>query len=254
MLVRAKEIQIALRHDNFELFFQPVTPLASDLGSQCYGELQLRMCTQTGVTLGPRDFLPTAERYHLQPAIDRWFVKATIDALRRRHAVLADFDTIGISVSAQSVLDDDFLQYVVPLIESLKNSRDRLCFEIAESHLIKQWDRACTFVATVKGLGCRVALDGFGVGLHSFQLLKKLHVDYLKIHPEFVRNVAHNSLDYEVILGIARVAKALRIRTIATGVNNFATRDHLRSMGIDFAQGFLVEQARPLTIFPHAIH
>ena len=86
------------------------------------------------------------------------------------------------------------------------------------------------------------------------QLLKKLPVDYFKIHSDFVRNVAYHSVDFEVLLGIARVAKTLRLQTIATGVQNLATRDILRGMGIDFAQGFLVDQSRPLTVLPLAVH
>ena len=253
-LSQVKELQTALRYDNFELYFQPLLAIAERAHVPVYCELQLRMSTQTGVLLGPRDFLLTAERYHLLTDLDRWLTKAAINALCRHHPALAGVGTVGLSISAQSVLDETFLQFVTELIEHSAVPRARLCFEIAESHLIRQWDRGCAFIAAVKGLGCQVALDGFGVGTHSFQLLKKLPVDYLKIHPDFVRNVAFNSVDFEVLLGIARIAKTLRIQTIATGVQNLATRDILRGMGVDFAQGFLVEQSRPLTVLPRAVH
>jgi predicted signal transduction protein with EAL and GGDEF domain len=87
----------------------------------------------------------------------------------------------------------------------------------------------------------------------TFQLLKKLHVDHLKIHEDFVRNITNNSVDYEVVLGISRVAKTLRINTIASGVSNLATREVLRGMGVDYAQGFLVEAPRPISV-SHAVH
>lgn len=253
-LAQVQELQTALRYDNFELYFQPLLAIAERAHVPVYCELQLRMSTQIGALLGPRDFLLTAERYHLLADLDRWLTKAAINALCRHHPALAGVGTVGLSISAQSVLDETFLQFVTELIEHSAVPRARVCFEITESHLIRQWDRGCAFIAAVKGLGCQVALDGFGVGTHSFQLLKKLPVDYLKIHPDFVRNVAYNSVDFEVLLGIARVAKTLRIQTIATGVQNLATRDILRGMGIDFAQGFLVEQSRPLTVLPLAVH
>ncbi|MSR14345.1 MAG: EAL domain-containing protein [Gammaproteobacteria bacterium] len=140
--------------------------------------------------------------------------------------------------------------YVEGELKEAETGTTRLCFEIEDSHQIQEWDRACTFVATVKNLGCDVALDGFGLGTHSFQLLKKLHVDYLKISEGFVSEVTHNSVDYEVVLGLSRIAKALKIRTIAGGVGSLATRDILRGMGIDFAQGYLLEPPPALSTVP----
>ena len=193
-LAQVKELQTALRYENVELYFQPLLAIAERAHVPVYCELQLRMSTQTGALLGPRDFLLTAERYHLLADLDRWLTKAVINALCRHHPALAGVGTVGLSISAQSVLDETFLQFVTELIEHSAVPRARLCFEITESHLIRQWDRGCAFIAAVKGLGCQVALDGFGVGTHSFPLLKKLPVDYLKIHPDFVRNVAYNSI------------------------------------------------------------
>ncbi|MGH8595789.1 MAG: EAL domain-containing protein, partial [Gammaproteobacteria bacterium] len=253
ILLRIKEIETALRYDHFELLFQPVLPIRSDHESINYCEVSLRMRTDSGETLAPRDFLPVAERYHLLPDLDRWIVKATIDAFRRSHPKLHQIDIVAVNISAQAVSDEKFLDTVVKLLNESEIPTTRLCFELAESQLIKQWDRACSFIATLKNLGCHIALDGFGLGTYSFQLLKKLPVDFLKIHEDFVRNLTHNSVDYEVVLGILRVAKALRIRTIAGGVTNSATRDVLSGMGVDFAQGFAVEEPRPLAAVPSPI-
>jgi diguanylate cyclase (GGDEF)-like protein/PAS domain S-box-containing protein len=249
---RVREIQAALRFDRFELLFQPVLPLSGESGAG-YCELLLRMRNGKDGMLSPRDFLRAAERYHLLPEIDRWTVKAALDALRLEHPGLAQADAVAFSVSEQSVSDEHFAAFVLDAIRESGIDPTRLCFELAESHLIRQWDRACIFIADVKQLGCRVALDGFGLGTHSFQLLKRLQVDYLKIHEDFVRNIASNSVDYEIVLGITRVARTLRIRTIASGVGNLACREVLRGLGVDYAQGFLVEPPRPVSV-ARALH
>ncbi len=250
---RIKEIQAALRYDRFELFFQSVLPIDHGTQKLNYCELLLRMRAEDSELVSPRDFLLTAERYHLLPELDRWTVKAALDVMRLNHPNLAKMDVIAINVSAQSVSDEKFAEFAINAIRESEVSPPRICFEIAESHLIRQWDKACIFIATVKELGCRVALDGFGLGTHSFQLLKRLHVDYLKVHEDFVRNITTNSVDYEVVLGISRVAKTLRIDTIASGVSNLATREVLRGMGVDYAQGFLVDQPRPVAM-SNAVH
>lgn len=250
---RVREIQTALRFDRFELLFQPVLPVGGDAPGGGYCELLLRMRNGDDQTLSPRDFLRTAERYHLLPDIDRWAVKAALDALRLEHPGLARAEAVAINVSAQSVSDEHFSAFVLEAVRDAGVDPTRLCFELAESHLIRQWDRACIFIADVKQLGCRVALDGFGLGTHSFQLLKRLQVDYLKIHEDFVRNIANNSVDYEIVLGITRVARTLRIRTIASGVGNLACREVLRGLGVDYAQGFLVEPPRPVSV-SNALH
>lgn len=243
---RIKEIQTALRYDRFELYFQTILPVGASIPNLNYCELLLRMRTDENELLAPRDFLMTAERYHLLPDIDRWAVKAAVDALRLEHPCLLNMDVVAINISAQSVSDEKFAEFVIRQIAEAGVEPRKLCFEIAESHLIRQWDKACVFIAAVKELGCQIALDGFGLGTHSFQVLKKLHVDYLKIHEDFVRNVTANSVDYEVVLGISRVAKTLRINTIASGVSNLATRETLRNMGVDYVQGFMVEPPRPI--------
>lgn len=240
-LARVKQIQTALDNGGLELFFQPVHAIRGTEENLRHCELLVRMTTQDGGLLAPRDVVSASASHHLLTQIDRWAVTAAVAALERGDPALADMDIVAINIASHAVTDSEFLEYLVALLSERPAVAERICFEIAEGDLLTSADQACYFIAAVKMLGCQVALDEFGLGVNSFHLLKKLHVDYLKIGGEFVQNMGYNSVDYEIVLGIARIAKSLRIKTIAAGVSTLATRDALLGMGVDFAQGPLVD-------------
>jgi len=250
---RLREIQSAVRSNRFELYFQPIHPIGGDDYQPRSCELLLRMPGDTGAVVSPRDLLADAEHYQLMPEIDRWTAKAAIDALRLNHPVLNDMDTVCINISGQSINDIRFLEFIVGLLDSTVDNT-RICFNISEANLISNVDRARFFIATLKELGCRIALDDFGSGIGSFELLNQLQVDYLKINAGFVRKMAYNSVDYEIVLALIRIAKTLRIKTIASGVTTIATKNSLLAMGIDYIQGFLFDQPRPMSTGSEATH
>lgn len=244
-LKHVREIQSAIQGDRFELYFQHIHPIRGEDHHPRTCEVLLRMRTSSDEILSPRDFILTAERYQLMPDIDRWVTKATIDALRLNHPALVAMETICINISGQSINDDRFLEFIVDLLDDNIDHR-RICFDISEASLISSVERARFFIATLKELGCRIALDDFGIGTGSFELLKRLQVDYLKINANFIRNMAYSSVDYEIVLALSRIAKTLHVKTIAEGVTSLATKDSLLGMGVDFVQGLLVDQPRPV--------
>ncbi len=240
-----RQVQSAIQTGHFELYFQHIHPIRGEDHHPRTCEVLLRMQDSSGEILSPRDFLLTAERYQLMPDIDRWVTKAAIDALRLNHPALNEMETVCINISGQSINDDRFLEYIVNLLDD-EFDNQRICFDISEASLISSVDRAQFFIATLKELGCRIALDDFCLGTSSFELLKRLQVDYLKINANFVRNMAYNSVDYEIVLALSRIAKTLRVKTIAEGVTTLATKDSLLGMGVDYVQGLLIDQPRPV--------
>jgi EAL domain-containing protein (putative c-di-GMP-specific phosphodiesterase class I) len=108
-------------------------------------------------------------------------------------------------------------------------------------------DQAVEFANRLSRLGCGFALDDFGRGFGSFYYLKHLPLNYLKIDGDFVRNIAHNLVDQQVVKAVVQVAKALGYRTIAECVQDEATVLALRHYGVDFMQGFHVGRPRALS-------
>ncbi len=132
---------------------------------------------------------------------------------------------------------------MLELIESelLHHSTDprNLVFEITETGVMQNMDRATRFVEQLVALGCNFALDDFGTGFASFTYLKLLPVRYLKIDIDFVRDVARSKRDMFVVRAIVALAGDFGQQTIAEGVEDEATATVLRDLGVTFAQGFL---------------
>src|SRR5207344_629008 len=112
--------------------------------------------------------------------------------------------------------------------------------EITETAAISNLRRAARFIERFRNLGCRFALDDFGSGLSSFEYLKTLPVDYLKIEGSFVRGLIDDRIDRAVVDAICRLARAAGARTIAESVESPAIAERARAMGIDFAQGYII--------------
>jgi EAL domain-containing protein (putative c-di-GMP-specific phosphodiesterase class I) len=121
-----------------------------------------------------------------------------------------------------------------------------LTIEFTETAAMLQLESAAQFARAVARLGCEVALDDFGVGFSSFAQLKHLPVDYVKIDGSFVRHVAADYVDQQLVLAIARAAHALGKRVVAEFVSDQASVDLLASFGVDYGQGYHLGLPRPL--------
>ncbi len=230
----------ALAQNRFCLYAQPVAALRGDSGHPPYTELLLRLSDDAGDIVPPTSFIPAAERYHLMPQIDRWVI-STAFALIAEHAAAGMLDRLGtcaINVSGASLGDDDFLDYVQDQFVRHRVPHAAICFEITETTAVTSLSKAVDFMTALRGCGCRFALDDFGVGVSSFTYLKHLPVDYLKIDGSFVKDLLQDPVDRAMVEAINRIGHLMGKLTIAESVENTATFEALRVIGVDYAQGF----------------
>ena len=239
-----QRVNEALGQDRFRLFFQKVLALSSDDREQ-YGEILVRMVDEQGKMVLPMAFIPAAERYQLMPAIDRWVLSATLEALSEKTPELADISICAINLSGQSLCDDHFLSSVVDILSSSSVSPTRICFEITETAAIANLARAMRFISVLRNMGCRFALDDFGSGLSSFMHLKHLPVDFLKIDGSFVRDMVKDPVDAAMVEAINRIGHVMGIRTIAEAVENDVILTRLRDLGVNYAQGTIIARPEP---------
>jgi PAS domain S-box-containing protein len=232
-------IYSALAEGRFVLYAQPIVHLASMTSARAELLIRLRPVIDDGELLAPGSFLPAAERFGLITLIDEWVVDRAIEFARAGHRVT-------VNVSARTVSSDDQVDRIEQAIMAGTECAANLVFEITETSVADNLDAARSFATRIRALGCAIALDDFGVGHGTFTYLRHLPVDYLKIDMQFVRNLLSDPEDRQVVQAIVGVARQFGIETIAEGVEDEATMATLRSMGVDYTQGFLT--GRPMEL------
>ena len=241
-------LQSALKEHRFELYCQPIVAAYGDGGVGPAMEVLVRLRNDAGEQVSPADFLQAAERYRLMGLIDRQIVQTTFDALGRRAIALPANRSIGINISGQTLADVQFLEFVVECFDATGANPAQVCFEIAESAVIANLEHARRFIGVLHGMGCRFALDDFGSGLGSFSNLKLLAVDFLKIDGSFMRNLARDTVNQAMVTAMIKLARTLNFKVIAEQVEDEASVEAARAIGVDYLQGYALGRPAPLPI------
>ena len=247
-LPRIKE---ALNNNEFKLAIQSVTSLKEGISPQIIYEFLLRWPQDDGSLISPALFIPSAERYDLMRDIDGWVIENALAAVTQLKTELqypAD-QMFTINLSGQSVCDPALADFIINMMRRFGIDPQTICFEVTETVAIANFSIAIDFINRLRGLGCRFALDDFGSGLSSFSYLKRLPLDFLKIDGLFVRDMLDDPVDLAMVRTICDVAKVLKLQTIAEWVEDEATLDSLKSIGIDYAQGFHISKPTMVSEF-----
>lgn len=231
-----QQLRDALQNGTFELEFQPICDGA---GTITQHEALIRLRGEDGQLIPPSAFLGTAERSGLIHAIDRWVVAKVISIIAAENAAGREL-RIEVNLSAMAFGDPHLLPEIERLLAESGIAPSQLVFEITETAAIADLEEARAFIQELKDLGCLFALDDFGTGFSSLSLLKQLPVDYLKIDGSFIRNLATDPTDRELVRAIAQMARALGKETIAEFVSDAESVVLLRELGVDYVQGHYV--------------
>jgi diguanylate cyclase (GGDEF)-like protein/PAS domain S-box-containing protein len=227
-------IHLGLEKKQFVLYIQRMESLT--VGAELHCELLIRMQGLDGTLYPPGYFLPAAERYHLMPKIDRWVVGEAFSIIARKGV---NFPYVcAINLSGQTFSEEGFLEYVVDQIKQHGVDPSRICFEITETAVIANLNKARQFMQTLREIGCRFSLDDFGSGLSSFAYLKNLDVDFLKIDGMFVKAIANSKVDRAMVESINNVGHVMGLHTIAEFAENDEIINILKEIGVDYAQGY----------------
>jgi len=228
------KIHLGLENKQFVLYIQRMASLSE--GAELHCELLIRMQALDGSYYPPGYFLPAAERYHLMPKIDRWVVGEALSIIARKGA---NFPYVcAINLSGQTLSEEGFLEYVIEQIKLHKVDTSRICFEITETSVIANLNKARQFMHALREIGCRFSLDDFGSGLSSFAYLKNLEVDFLKIDGMFVKAIVNNKIDRAMVESINNVGHVMGLHTIAEFAENDEIINMLKEIGVDYAQGY----------------
>jgi EAL domain-containing protein (putative c-di-GMP-specific phosphodiesterase class I) len=229
--VWASRVKDALRDGRFLLAYQPIFHLES--GRAAHYEALLRLRDEGGRLVGPDAFLPGAEKFGLLPQLDTWVVDEVLSLLKRR----ADVE-VFVNLSGASLGEEGHLLALEERIRASGIGPGRLAFEVTETTAVRDMIAACEWMRRLRDLGCRFALDDFGIGFSSFSYLQSLPADYVKIDGSFIRDLDTSLANRALVKAIDTVAHTLGKETIAEQVENLGSVAVLRDLGVEYGQGF----------------
>ena len=235
-----KLLEMAMENDRFILFVQPIVSLHDKPANPyVHYEVLLRLPFRKHL-LSPGSFLPAADRLDMMGRIDRWIIRRVLMTVAENNLNKSnDAETrLMINLSAQAVQDPDLFAYIDAQIKEWQVNPDLFCFEIPESVAIANFVQTKRLMNALHCLGCHLVLDDFGSGFSSLNYVRDLPLDYLKIDGNFVHNLVSNEIDAAMIKAVHEVGQVMNLVTIAELVEDSETMAQLRSIGVDYAQGF----------------
>lgn len=221
--------------------FQPIQPLENDIPAV---EVLSRIQLPDQSLLSASEFIEIAESMGKVHQLDYIVIeKALMEVNNSTYKGL-----IFINLSPRAILVRDFLSTLHTLTQRYNIAPDRIVFEITERDTVKNMGMLERFVRSLKDSGYRLAIDDFGSGFSSFHYLKYLPIDYVKIEGEFIANMGNDPRDMAFVVSITELAKKLDLKTVAEFVETEEVLELVRSVGIDYAQGYHI--SRPSRTLP----
>lgn len=234
----------ALKRDELLLFAQPIVSLR-ERGQIAMAETLVRLREEELALLPPGEFLPAFEHFRIMPELDRWVVRHVVAALASGCRV----PQLGINISVQTLADAEFAAAVAEFLARAKVKPESLIFEIDENDLLGRRDETERFSAAAKAIGCKLLIDGFGRRSVSFQALKSLDVDFVKVDGVIVRKLATSDVARSKMNAIVRVGEVIGVGVIGECVEDAGTASALEAAGVGYAQGFGIGAPEPIEKF-----
>lgn len=238
----SQTIKYALQHNQFRLLYQPIISLHGDAGENY--EVLLRMYKEDGTEVPPGEFMPAAEEAGLMLYVDRWVMANAFTKLAER--LQGDPKTrLFIKLSGASISDPQLLEWVGERIKALRLDADCVVLELDEQTALNRLKQAQQMIAGLSQFHCRFALDHFGNEPNTFDSLKHLDVQYLKLDGSLASNLANNVGAQEKIKSISEQASSAGKQTIACNVEDANSLAVLWQCSLDFIQGYFLQPPGP---------
>ncbi|MES2534721.1 MAG: EAL domain-containing protein [Pseudomonadota bacterium] len=222
------------------MLYQPIIHLKTGVTS--HFEALLRVVDDQGKPCNTGELVKTCEVFGLIGRLDR----AVVDACLNHMKHLPEHAGVAINISGKSIGDPELLKFIENRIESLNLDTSRIIFELTETAAFYNLGEVRHFVQRIKSLGCRFALDDFGVGFSSFYYIKELDFDYLKLDGSFIAKLPQNAQDQVFVRAMVQISKVFGLTVIAEWVEDQETVDLLREFGVDMGQGYYFGKPAPL--------
>ncbi len=232
------KIENALEKDLFVLYFQPIMSIKTKT-IQHYEVLIRMRDSETGEISLPGKFIQIAEETGLINTIDHYVIQ---HSMRKLAALQNEGIAAKLAINLSGAVVDNKL--LLPLLKRTIKQYDicpeSLIFEITETAAVSNFPQAKLLMTEIRKLGCQFSLDDFGVGFSSFNYLRELPVDIIKIDGIFIKDLHNNADDQLFVKALVDVAKGLGKKIVAEYVENKEILAILETFGVDYAQGFYI--------------
>jgi diguanylate cyclase (GGDEF)-like protein len=227
----------ALEDNKLALMCQEIVPVEPDSELKPHFEFQLAVLNGDVPELPPHDFFHAAKHYNRMHMIDRWAISKLMFWMSKQGDKRNEIDGFTLKLSGYSLNDERLMEFIFDQASSQNIPMTKLCFEITETGAITNLGDATDFMEEMKKIGCKFSLTDFGTGQSSYAYLRKLPVDFVKIDSTFIKSIAEDETDYAMVKSINEIAHFMKKQTIADCVNDSASLEKIREIGVNYAQG-----------------
>ena len=230
----------ALKQDEFVLYVQRIVPLLSNPEDKGFLEVFVRFGEEDAMLLPPGSFFPLLEESGMLPYLDRWVVNRLARWVRSARKLLPDWETPrhNVNLSQETLVDPEFPQYVLQYVEKSYLAGGELGFEVPCEYALAGQEALLRLIKVLRPHGCTLTLSAFDGSESGLALLKATRPDFVKINT--------STVDPTRIAELNRTCHALGAKTIAEYVENERVVEHLRSIKVDFVQGFGISPVEPM--------
>ncbi len=241
-----EKVRDVLKSGNFDVEFQPIVDVKS-MDIEHY-EVLLRVQDQDIKHLSPQKFILSAERSGRIHDLDRSILERVFQ-YKYAQELVGVHVRLAVNLSGVSFKSYDLVDYIAILFSAYPVKPSEIVFEITETAAVEDGEMTKDIMNAIRHMGCRFALDDFGVGFSSLLYLKQFPFDYVKIDGHFVKDLVDDMDDQVMVKALVDVAQAFGQFTIAEFVESKAVMDLLNTLNVDFAQGYYIGKSKPFNHF-----
>jgi multidomain signaling protein FimX len=236
---QAKALRDAFEHDRMRLAFQSIASLEGD--AVHHYEVLVRMVGTEGREVHASEFIEAAREFNLMAMLDRWVIEHAL-AMQRKRSGSDGPPGLFIKLSEQTLRElDDFIPWLEGQLAGRKLTPHELVFEITETSAQAHLRKARQLADAAAAMGAELAVEHFGLGSHSVQLVQHLPLQFLKFSPLFTQE--YNNKERQVRLSeLVEVARQKQVKTIVSHVENAQAMARLWQLGVNYIQGYSVQE------------
>ena len=242
-----QSLRRALERNELSLHYQPKIDFKT--GAIAGAEALVRWTHPTRGSVSPAQFIPVAEECGLILSIGRWVLQQACEQARAWLKAGLPFASMAVNVSAKEFRGESFLKQLREVLDETGLAPSLLELELTESVLMKHAESAASILRTVRESGVQVAVDDFGTGYSSLSYLRKFPIDALKIDQSFVGRIGKTDDDASIVTAVIGMARSLKLRVVAEGVETLEQSIFLQAHACDEAQGYYFSRPVPAEQF-----